>query len=160
MSKLHESLHLQCPYVRAKQQLHDSLSPVAGSGVPQTLELSAVLPATNVELAKSVRVEYAKGADPMHFDEPFQVQWTPEAGGIYPSFEGQLTVRADWGYDSSILELDGEYTPPLGAAGRAFDAAYGHAIAAKTAQRLLAQIAAEMTSCYRAEEAAKAVLHK
>jgi hypothetical protein len=155
MTTLHESLRIQCPYVRARQQLHDGLVQLAESGVPQTLELNAAFPATNIELAKNVRVSYAKAVDPMHFDEPFHVRWTPEAGGIYPSFDGQLTVRADWGYDSSILELDGEYTPPLSAAGRIFDAALGRTIAATTAQRLLAKIAAEMMACYEAEEDAK-----
>jgi hypothetical protein len=155
MTNLHESLHLACPYVRAKQQLHDRLATAAESGTPESLELTAVLGATNVELAKNVQVTYAKGTDPMHFDEPFRVRWTPEAGGIYPTFDGQLTVRADENYESAILELEGEYTPPVGNAGRVFDAAFGRTIAGTTAQRLLASIAAGMVSCYDAEEAAK-----
>lgn len=155
MTKLHESLPVRCPYVRAKDDLRETLAQAVRSGAPQVLELSAALPAIGIDLAKRVRVTYASAVDPMHFDEPFHVHWTPEAGGIYPSFEGQLTVRADESYKCSILELEGEYTPPLGVAGRLFDAAAGRAIASITAQRLLAKIAVEMVSRYDAEEAAK-----
>jgi hypothetical protein len=156
MTKLHESLRIQCPYLRAKEQLRAALQQAAQSGVPQTLQLSAVLPATNLALAKNVRVTYGPAVDPMHFDEPWRVQWAPEAGGIYPSFDGKLTVRADERYESAILELDGEYRPPLGAAGRAFDAALGHKIASDTAQRLLEKLASQMITCYESEEAGKA----
>jgi hypothetical protein len=119
------------------------------------LRLTANVPLTGVELAKSVRVQYGHAEDPMHFDEVFQIKWTPEAGGIYPSFAGELRVCADETYERAILQLTGEYEPPLGAAGRAFDAAIGRRLAADTAHNLLSEIAGQMEARYNREEAAK-----
>lgn len=155
MAQIQESLRVECPYVRAKEYLENAVRDAAQAGLPGTLELTAAFPATNIKLSKRVRVTYAPAFDPMHFDQPWHVRWEPEPGGIYPSFDGQLVVRADESYRFAILELHGTYTPPLGAAGRMFDAALGHTIAATTAQRLLQNIAADMVDRCDAEEAAK-----
>jgi hypothetical protein len=155
MTNINESLRVECPYVRAKDYLMNAVSDASQAGLPGTLELTATLPATKAEFSKRVRVTYAAAIDPMHFDQPWHVHWEPEPGGIYPSFDGQLVVRADDSYRFGILELQGTYTPPLGAAGKLFDAALGHTIAAATAQRLLQNIAADMVDRCKAEEAAK-----
>jgi hypothetical protein len=156
MTRVTESLYVDCPYVRAREFLHAALAQASADQLPHLVRLKATVPATRIELAKYVNVRYSGATDPMHFDEPWRVRWTPEPGGIYPSFDGELTVRADETYRSAILELTGEYAPPLGAAGRVFDAAFGQRIAAGTAQELLARIAAEMEAQYHREEAAKA----
>lgn len=152
---MNEQLRIDCPYVRAKTYLHRMLSPRSNDNVPHELELNANVPATHIELAKHVLVRFSPAADRMHFDEPWQVNWIPEPGGIYPSFQGQLTVRADEGYRTAVLELQGTYTPPLGAAGKTFDSVIGRRIAAGTAQNLLGQIARDMREQYLREEAAK-----
>jgi hypothetical protein len=155
MTTIKESLHVECPYVRAKAYLHDTLAQACASGAPQRLHLTAPLPGTQIEFQKTVLVHYGCGTDPMHFDEPWIVNWEAEQGGIYPSFRGALTVRADEDYTGAILELSGAYTPPLGVAGSVFDKALGQKIASATMQTLLAQIAGEMLERYRREEAAK-----
>jgi hypothetical protein len=155
MTTIDEQLQVQCPYVRAKQYLHESVEPAAQSGLPERVRLAASVPATNVELSKHVRVEYSAGTDPMHFDEPWKLRWTPENGGIYPAFQGELTVRADESYRRAILELKGDYVPPAGAVGRVFDVAFGKSIARETAQNVLRAIARVMEARYTAEESAK-----
>ena len=63
---------------------------------------------------------------------------------MFPRFEGTLVV---WGEDdasSSFIELRGEYTPPLGAAGQVFDEAIGYRIAQTTAQQFLGDIKREI----------------
>ncbi|HET6895816.1 MAG TPA: hypothetical protein VFH72_10590 [Candidatus Baltobacteraceae bacterium] len=155
MTTIKESLHLACPYVRAREYLRESLENPAQSGMPQTLRLTGSLPGTNIELEKGVRVTYAHGSDPMHFDQPWTVRWTPESGGLYPAFSGMLTVRADEDYTASILELEGEYAPPMGTTGRLFDKALGRRIAGETMQTLLHRIGNEMMTRYRTEDAAK-----
>lgn len=155
MANIKETFHVACPYVRAREYMHEALSQVAKSHIEQPLLLTAPMPIGQLELEKSARVRYAPGTDPMHFDEPWHIGWEPEAGGIYPSFSGELTVRADEDYDSAVLELTGSYTAPLGAAGAVFDKAVGQKIASSTMQALLAKIAAEMTARYQREEAAK-----
>jgi hypothetical protein len=123
------------------------------AGTPHLTKLSVPYPGGGI--SKNVLVSYRKAIDPMHFDEPWDVHWTPEGGGPYPDFDGALTVRADENYTSAILELHGAYTPPLGAAGEVFDAVIGSKIASITAQTLLAQIAREVEERYGREEGAK-----
>jgi len=68
-----------------------------------------------------------------------------------------MSVRADYDYTTSLLELVGEYEPPLGAAGKAFDLLAGSRIASQTARYLLAEIAGELEQRYRQDETAKRV---
>lgn len=155
MSTLQERLVVACPYVRAREYLSDTLSEPANQHREERLPLTAQVEHLPAQFEKNVVVRYSAGRDPMHFDEPWHVSWSPEGGGPYPDFSGELTVRADEGYGSSVLELTGTYTPPLGAAGKVFDAAVGRKIASVTAQNLLASIAAQMVERYEREEAAK-----
>jgi hypothetical protein len=148
-TQVYERHPTKCPYHRAREYLHDSLEDAVKSHGIATLSLTAGA------LEKPVLVSYKRGEDAMRFDEPWLVHWTPEGGGPYPGFDGELTVRADDSYRSSILELRGEYVPPLGPIGQAFDLALGSRIAAATARALLQQIAQLMEARYNAEEAAK-----
>ena len=154
MTTLHERCLVDCPYLRARGYLAEMLQPYVQDRREQILTLNAALPHAPA-LQKNVLVRYTADVDPMHFDEPWHVSWTPQGGGPFPDFNGSLTVRADEKYEAAILELSGEYTPPLGVAGRAFDAALGHTIATVTAQSLLANLAGGMERRYSAEEAAK-----
>ncbi len=155
MTTIKETLRVECPYVRARGYLHETLSDVAGKGSDQPLLLTAPFPIGAVQLEKGVRVRYAVATDPMHFDEPWYVCWDPEPGGMYPSFSGILTVRADDDYPTAILELEGSYAPPLGPAGALFDKTLGRRIAQQTMQALLAKIGTDMTERYRREEREK-----
>jgi hypothetical protein len=85
-----------------------------------------------------------------HPEEPWKVHWAPRDGGPYPIFDGELTVRADNGFDSSILDLSGYYRVP-GIAEHAIDAALAKCIASTTAATLLADIANELEERFRAE---------
>lgn len=152
-SELLERHYMRCPYHLAKSYLAASLAERAESGAPSTLTLKA--PLLGAEVKKNVVVTFSTGADPMHFDQPWRVRWTPEGGGAYPDFEGELTVRADEDYSTSILELRGEYAPPGGALGEAFDHVVGSKIASSTARALLDEIAAGMVAHYERDEAAK-----
>jgi hypothetical protein len=91
----------------------------------------------------------------MHFDEPWRVAWTPEEAGPYPDFAGELIVRADDTYRGAVLELHGDYSPPMGTVGRAFDLVLGAKIAVATARALLEQIRSHLDARYALEERAK-----
>lgn len=149
VTHVYERHTTKCPYVRAREYLHGALEGVVKSQRTTTLSLKAGA------LEKPVLVSYERGEDPMRFDEPWRVHWTPEGGGPYPDFDGELTVRADESYRSAILELRGGYVPPLGTFGQAFDLLVGSRIAAATARTLLQQIARLMEARYCDEEAAK-----
>jgi hypothetical protein len=151
MAQLVECAFVDCPYHRARAYLASGVGERIGSGAPLTLRV----PLGGVELKKDVVVTFTPGVDPMHMDQPWRVHWTPEGGGPYPDFDGELTVRADEDYTSSVLELSGEYTPPGGALGQAFDYVVGSRIATITAQTLLARLREEFETRFHSEEAAK-----
>jgi hypothetical protein len=145
VTHIYERLFLNCPYVRAREYLREELEVAADRKA--THSLSFTTPA--------VLVRYERGRDPLHFDEPWNVYWTPEHGGPYPDFAGEMTVRADGTYRGAMLEISGDYSPPFGAAGRAFDMAAGAKMASATARALLGEIAERLEERYRTEEAAK-----
>jgi hypothetical protein len=153
-SQLNERHVVECPYHLAQRYLDYGLREPAQTGKPDVLTLRLTM-ATS-ELTKNVEVTFTRGNDPMHFDHPWKLHWTPEGGGPYPDFDGELTVRADEDYSSAILELRGEYRPPGGVVGAAFDRIAGKRIAAATAQALLREIGDGMVAEYRRDEAAKA----
>ncbi len=152
MAELSESRVVRCPYNLAKGYLAKALAPRIESGKPERLTLTATIAGGTLE--KDVLVTFGAATDPMHFDEPWRIQWKPD-GGPYPQFDGELTVRADEDYTSSQLELKGTYDPPGGTLGAAFDWALGSRIASHTGQALLARIGGEMESRYQRDEATK-----
>jgi hypothetical protein len=152
MTKLSECRVVQCPYHLAQRYLADDVCELAKSGKQSHLTLTISVP--GLELVKDVLVTFGPSVDPMHFDQPWQIHWRPQAGP-YPEFDGQLTVRADETYESARLELTGSYRPPGGALGAAFDWAAGSRIASATARALLARLGDEMKSRYEDDERAK-----
>lgn len=151
MSELLERRFVRCPYNLAQQYLARLIGPRVEKASPLTLTLDV----PGGRLVKHVIVTYEAAVDPMHFDQPWRVHWEPQ-GGPYPVFDGELTVRADENYESSLLELKGSYEPPGGALGAAFDDVLGKRIATATAQALLERVGAELEVCYAQDEKSKA----
>jgi len=155
MTHLYQRVFVKTPYHLARLYLHEALANAADSHALTTLTLSLPVHEGGVGIQREVTATYASGADPMHLDEPWKVHWTPKGGGPYPDFDGELTVRADEDYDACVLELRGDYKPPGGVAGKAFDAMVGSRIASATARELLNTIAKEVQQRYERQEAAK-----
>ncbi len=156
MSSLYQKRHIACPYNRAQDILAKTLQPSASSGQPQIVLLALSDAATpGVGMSKEVVVTFAAAIDPMHFDKPWSVHWHPKGGGLYPDFDGILTVRADDTYKTAILELVGTYEPPLGAVGEVFDTVVGSRIASATARELLRKLGDDIEKEYRESEHAK-----
>lgn len=151
MSRLNESLFVRCPYHRARGYLAAGVGQQIDSKAPLTLRV----PLAGVELKKDVIVTFTPGIDPMHMDQPWRIHWTPEGGGPYPDFDGELTVRADDDYTNCVLELVGEYKPPGGMLGKSFDLVAGSRIAALTARALLERLGEEFVARYNEEESQK-----
>jgi hypothetical protein len=152
MSELSESRVVHCPYNLAQRYLADSIGPQAASGARTTLTLTAPMP--GLELAKDVVVTFSPGVDPMHFDQPWRVHWTAQ-DRRYPDFDGELTVRADETYETSLLELRGSYRPPGGMVGAAFDLVAGSHIASATGRALIKRVGDEMEKHYQHDEQEK-----
>lgn len=153
MTEIEIRRQVACPYTRAKELLRDRLQPLAEAGTSIAQRLSIAV--HDRDLGKEVAMQCAVAHDPMHFDEPWDISWEPEVGGIYPRFHGSLSIRASDTYESARLELRGSYEPPLGAIGKAFDSVLGKRIAELTGERFLDEIASAIEERHRAEEAAK-----
>ena len=91
-------------------------------------------------LDRLVRVEARRKRDDENLNDLIEVAWRPEGTAMLPQFEGALIVIGDDDPGVSIIELDGKYLPPLGAAGQVFDEAIGHHIAQSTAREFLRDI--------------------
>jgi hypothetical protein len=91
-------------------------------------------------LDRLVRVEAQRKRDDENLNDVIAVAWRPEGTAMLPQFEGVLIVSEDDDPGAAILELDGKYLPPLGAAGQVFDEAIGHQIAQSTAREFLRDI--------------------
>ena len=154
MTHLSERHFIACPYGLAKIFLQAELTPVQGEVLEWTLHVAPPSP-RGIDIAKDVEVTVSHAIDPMHFDEPWNVAWKPHGGGPYPSFAGTLTVRADEDWNVSAIELTGQYEPPLGVVGKAFDLLLGAHLATTTAEALLRDLGDRIIVRYKAEEAAK-----
>jgi hypothetical protein len=73
-------------------------------------------------------------------------------GRLLPAFDGELGLHT--GGPSASLVLDARYQPPGGQLGAALDHVALHRVARGTAQRLLADVAANLVAGLTAEEAA------
>lgn len=154
MTSITARLHFRFPYALTSEYLSEGFAEVSQTG-KHRLQLTARIPATAIELSKTVVAECELDAD--NIEPAWLIRWSPEPGGIYPSFKGRLRAYANESDGTTILELTGNYAPPLGAAGLAFDHVLGRKITSDTAHDLLANLAAEMKARYAFEEAREAL---
>lgn len=143
-----QHIDLDCPFRWAQPYFERALS---NGRHPQAVRLRAVLFKDGplpIALSGDALVTYAPAQNPLRLYPCWTVSWKPAADGPYPDFEGTLTLRGSSEADTSILEISGDYQPPLGVAGRAFDAALGSRIASATARDLLEDFAAGAESSY------------
>jgi len=99
----------------------------------------------HVEARHDVKVAYELKGDPGHPDA-ISLAWDPQ-DKIMPKFAGVLHAeRREAAHVMLILE--GEYTPPFGIVGAAFDAVLGQRIASATAAALLQDIKTFIESTY------------
>jgi hypothetical protein len=95
---------------------------------------------------KFVPVHGHKGERLLH--DELQFVWEPAGGGPFPTFTGTLKMHP-LGTQTEIV-LSGEYEPPFGVVGEAFDAVIGKRIAEATAQMLLDMLQLELEADFAA----------
>lgn len=157
MTHLNRERGLRCPYVRAiayfDRYLNRLPSSERGAGRDlrlrvglSTLGLSGELALDRDVLATFEPLPASKG-----LEHGVSIGWTPAGDAAFPTFRGTLTIGAATP-KSSVVKLDGDYEPPLGVLGKAFDAAIGHKIAESTADELLKTICEKIELDYMTEE--------
>ena len=131
MSTIHEYTTVRCPFDEVPDRLYAHFD-----GGEATMPLRVRIGELKVERDVDFHLS-SKPAYPGY--KLLDVSWAPKDGGPYPSFAGTLSVAEDAiGY--SRIEIDGEYRPPFGIAGAAFDAAVGRRIAQGSIAELLAEL--------------------
>lgn len=121
--------------------LQDRTSGAAGQLILE-LPLSAVPGGATVE--KPVTVGLA-----LHPDKKrIEIAWAPVETNAFPRFHGTFATTGG-NEPPCTLTLSGEYDPPGGAAGAAFDSLLGYRIAQTTIETLLRQIASATDADYR-----------
>lgn len=122
-------------YIESKQHVLRLTVPLKSLGLPSELGLT-----------QSVRVSFSserRGAfSTRRGYDGMSLEWAAEGGGPFPTFTGRLVLRPHSG--QTELELQGEYTPPLGEIGAAFDAFVGNKIARTTIRILLENLKAAL----------------
>jgi len=106
-----------------------------------------------IEISRMVSVRFDKPEEPELAAQLTGISWEPMAGP-YPRFTGSIRLEADEDPDRCSIVLEGEYDPPLGVVGDAFDAIIGKHVARTTVRNLLDEIAIIMETSYASSSAA------
>jgi hypothetical protein len=112
-----------------------------------------VFHAANIETPAIVLVTTAHRRGDM--TPRYTMHWESEERAGFPVFEGVLTVEADEDYTAFWLRLVGEYRPPAGILGAAFDAVVGNRLASETARNLLDEIRDAVEAVFAQQERSK-----
>ena len=157
MSTLKESIVVQTPFVQAADLIERFFIASSPENAELTLRLTAPgagLGIGGFELAHDVVVSFrrSKGRNQTIV---FEIHWESADSGLYPVYDGTLTVAQDETYESCRLILEGKYTPPGWVAGAAFDAVLGSRIADATAKDLLERMRSFLLGGYEETELAK-----
>lgn len=145
MSAIHESLTVLCPFdqvAKAAEAYVDSLPEKDGKSV---VALRVSMGDVVVEREADLSLAHSHAYPGF---EIMNISWRAHDGGVYPVFCGTLNVEEVTGLFCR-LDLDGDYTPPLGIAGIVFDAVVGHRIAVAAARALLDEIKTGIEFAYQ-----------
>ncbi|HTX59886.1 MAG TPA: hypothetical protein VMH02_09420 [Verrucomicrobiae bacterium] len=142
MTQLTERLTIP-KYEKPQEYLNRTICQISDYQQPDRVRLRVPLSGIGEGPALQKEVEVVYRSKPGAPDHAWNVRWKAD-GRFYPDFDGTLAVERDDRTGDDALVLAGEYEPPLGAAGKAFDAVLGARIASATAREFLRAIAQQM----------------
>jgi hypothetical protein len=156
MTHITHRLEVHCPYVFALRYFDQYFLHLGWSERSPSVELPLRVPLAGLGLKdlaveKTVLATFEHSPEHRGLENKINVRWRPEDDAPYPTFDGTLSLAAATP-KASVLTLDGEYEPPLGTAGKVFDAAIGHRIAEATAHELLKEIGDRIELSYLQDE--------
>jgi hypothetical protein len=141
MKRLRDKVLVERPSAEAQSRLGEHFRALRDASGAARLHLrvpvKGMMGGLGLALDREVDIEAQQTRDDDNLNDVIRIRWNAEGNAAFPQFHGVLTV---WGEDdprSSYIELDGEYKPPLGVAGEAFDEVLGHQMAQATARELL-----------------------
>lgn len=158
MSTVQERLFIEAPYTQAAVAFERRLGLAPGTAQGKCT-LALVFPvAEGREIARVVTATTERIASGANYASRYRIAWDAgrTARGIpTPAFMGTISLSAGEDYSETELKLDGQYDPPGGAAGRAFDDLVGRRIAHATMGALLSGVGDELREAHERIEAEK-----
>jgi len=150
MTEVYGTTTINAPYSVALDSIVRRLR-VKNHRIKLSVPLAKLGFGANLGIEREVDVSFVplhghKGERLLH--DELQFVWEPSGGGPFPTFTGSLKMHP-LGVDSEIV-LSGEYKPPLGVVGEAFDVVIGKRIAEATAKMLLETLRQELEADFAA----------
>jgi hypothetical protein len=133
---------VRCPFSVAHEYAAGFFRQAADQGAEVGVPLRDLVPTLGGRLREPVQIEVERRpdeAEPGRGHDAFVVGWTAGTR-FFPDFHGALRLRIV-SVDETLLSLEGEYRPPFGAPGAAFDTLIGRRIARATMRDLLDRLA-------------------
>jgi hypothetical protein len=161
-SELEEVISICCPLAQANALLGHFFRE-HGNSAGDTARLDLLMNISVPGLAEPLSLQRSVIAtiQPLHLPgqmtSSYALQWAPETAGPFPLFSGSLHIESAEDFGTFRLKLVGEYTPPLGLIGKAFDISIGTHIAHATANQLLGSIKAFLEHEFDEAEQRKAI---
>ncbi len=151
MREVRESIELAVPVSQAEQCIlryfDRHRTGAGGIEIPLHVPLAGFGVPGNLKLERQVTVHVSKRRDAQNLNDEIAMRWEPGEGEPFPSFAGRIITWSET-TDKTQIELRGNYEPPLGAVGKAFDDAVGHLIAKQTARQFLSALAEGAQACF------------
>jgi hypothetical protein len=158
MAAIHERVFIQAPYVQAVGAFERRLGLADGAIDGECALMLAVPLPDGRDIARDVTAKTHREAGAANFTSTYHIGWpagsTPNRIPT-PGFEGSLMLRAGQDYSECELELKGDYVPPGGVLGKAFDAMVGGRIASATLGALLDGVRSDLREAHEKTEALK-----
>lgn len=164
MSAIRERRCANVPFASAGEYLEQYIHDVVSDGGGRIM-LSVAVPIERlgidrrIEVSRMVSVRFVKPEDPQLAAQLTGISWEPDKGGPYPQFTGSIRLEADENADRCCIMLEGEYDPPFGVVGDAFDALVGKHIARTSVRNLLDEISIIMETSYASSKTQAAGLN-
>ena len=138
MTHIAEGTAIESPPERSRAIAVDYLEQLERANHGRTiLRLTAGVRPGGLRLEHDVEVELTPVRPEPPLEYRVNISWKPTGQALLPSFSGTLRFQWDENYGNTWLVIEGDYEPPLGAAGKAFDAIAGQHIARGTLRALL-----------------------
>lgn len=160
MQAISEKRCTNVPFEHASPYLEQYIRDVVSDGGGRIL-LSVAIPIERfgidrrIELSRMVSVRFSPVEGGKSATRLTGIWWEPDKGGPYPQFSGTIGIAPNEQPDRCAIVLEGEYDPPFGIVGDAFDSIIGKHIARTTVRNLLDEIAIIMETSYASSTAAE-----
>jgi hypothetical protein len=159
MATIQERVYIEAPYSQAADAFERRLG-LGSGGSRAKCVLTLAFPILEGREVARVVTATAERLSNANYTSRYAISWPAGAtprGIPTPGFEGVIALSAGEDYGETTIQLDGQYDPPGGSVGRAFDVVVGRRIAHATIGALLSGVGEELRAVHERIEADKSI---